>query len=120
MTTTHPVLNRLCSMFTSKSPYRDTSDPLRQTLFSKLVNFVEQDDCFNTISWSSIENGNIVKDCISDAYIYISHDRQLQVDKIIEAELFHDEDDSELVSELETQDNYYLKLIIENRKYIFG
>jgi hypothetical protein len=118
--TTLPILNRLCSMFTSTSPYNDTSDPLRQTLFSQLVNFVERDDCFNTISWSSIENGNIVKDCISDAYIYISHDRQLQVNKIIETELFQDEDDSELVAELNTQDNYYLKLIIENRKYIFG
>ena len=119
MSTTIPLIDRLCSMFTSKS-CNDTNDPLRHALFSQLVNFVEQQDCFNTLAWSSIENGHSIKDCISDAYIYISNDRQLQVNKIIEVELLQDEDYTELERELDTQDNYYLKLIIEHRKIIFG
>jgi hypothetical protein len=106
-------------MFTS-SPTDNINDPLKQVLFSRLVNFVEHDDCFNTLSWSSFENGHSVKDCISDAYIYISNDRQLQVNKIIEVELLGDEDYTEFERELDTQDNYYLKLIIEHRKIIFG
>lgn len=119
MTTAIPIINRLHSMFTS-APADNISDPLRHALFSQLVNFVECDDCFNTLSWSSFENGHSIRDCISDAYIYISNDRKLQVNKIIEAELLQDADSTELECELDTQDNYYLKLIIEHRKIIFG
>lgn len=119
MTLTLPLIDRLCSMFACKSSC-DQDDPLRQIMFDMLVDFVDRRDCFNAISWSSIENGHSIKDCVSDTYIYISHDRLIQVNKLIEAELAaNTELQSELSDELEEQDNYYLKLIIENRKYIF-
>jgi len=101
------------------TPSCDPADPLRQILFDKLVDFVDRRDCFNSITWSSIENGHSIKDCVSDTYIYISHDRLIQVNKLIEAELSQNNElFSELASELEEQDNYYLKLIVEHRKYI--
>lgn len=118
MTASLPLINRLCSMFACK-PSCDQDDPLRQILFNKLVDFVDRKDCFNTITWSSIENGHSIKDCISDTYIYISHDRLIHVNKLIEAELSQNNElFSELTAELEEQDNYYLKLIVEHRKYI--
>ncbi len=118
MTASLPLIDRLCSMFACK-PSCDQDDPLRQILFDKLVDFVDRRDCFNSITWSSIENGHSIKDCVSDTYIYISHDRLIQVNKLIEAELSQNNElFSELAAELEEQDNYYLKLIVEHRKYI--
>ena len=121
MTSSLPIIDRLCSMFSCKSSYDDSQDPLRESLFLKIVDFVEHKDCFNTIAWSSIDNGNSIKDCVSDVYVYISHDRKIQVNKIIEAELVQNSElFAELTAELEEQDNYYLKHIVEHRKYIFN
>jgi hypothetical protein len=121
MTTSLPIIDRLCSMFTCKSSYDDSQDPLRELMFLKIIDFVERKDCFNTIMWSSIDNGHSIKDCISDAHIYISNDRKIQVNKIIEAELVQNNElFAELTEELNNQDNYYLKLIVEHRKYIFN
>ena len=121
MTPSLPIIDRLCSMFSCKSSYDDSQDPLQESLFSKIVDFVERKDCFNTIAWSSIDNGSSIKDCISDIYVYISHDRKIQVNKIIEAELVQNNGlFAELTEELEEQDNYYLKLIVEHRKHIFN
>lgn len=120
MTDTLPILSRLCSMFGAKSSEK-TIDVLQDQLFSKVCDFVERQDCFNTIAWSSIENGHAIKDCISDVYIYITNDRPLQVNKIIECELSEKyETLSEYSAELSEQDNYYLGLIVSHRKIIFG
>jgi hypothetical protein len=98
-----------------------STDVLRDQLFSKVVDFVERQDCFNNISWSSIENGHSIKDGISDVYLYITNDRPLQVNKIIECELSENYDAlSERAAALEEQDNYHLSLIVAFRKIIFG
>lgn len=120
MTDTHTILDRLYSMFCAKT-HESASDVLQNQLFSKVVDFVERQDCFNNIAWSSIENGHSIKDGISDVYLYITNDRPLQVNKIIECELTENYDAlSEYTSSLEEQDNYHLGLIVAYRKIIFG
>jgi hypothetical protein len=120
MTDTHPILDRLYSMFCAKANVH-TSDVLQNQLFSKVLDFVECQDCFNSISWSSIENGHSIKDAVSDVYLYVTNDRPLQVNKIIECELSENYDAlSERTAALEEQDNYHLSLIVAFRKIIFG
>jgi hypothetical protein len=120
MTDTHPILERLYSMFASKANTHST-DVLQEQLFSKVVDFVERQDCFNSIAWSSIENGHSIKDAISDVYLYITNDRPLQVNKLIECELSENYDAlSEHSVALEEQDTYHLSLIVSFRKIIFG
>ncbi len=120
MTDTHTIIERIYSMFCANKNSHST-DVLRDQLFSKVVDFVERQDCFNNISWSSIENGHSIKDGISDVYLYITNDRPLQVNKIIECELSENYDElAENNSCLEEQDNYHLSLIVACRKIIFG
>lgn len=116
---TPTLFQRLHEMFASKPDHSD--DRLQELLFSRVKDCVEQEDCFNTVAWSSLENGHSIKDCISDAYIYISHDRQLLLNKLIEAELGESQSLlDEYTEELEEQDNYALKLIVEHRKFLFN
>jgi hypothetical protein len=107
-------------MFCANKNLHNT-DVLRDQLFSKLLDFVERQDCFNNISWSSIENGHSIKDGISDVYLYITNDRPLQVNKIIECEVSENYDElAEQTNCLEEQDNYHLSIIVACRKIIFG
>lgn len=120
MPDTHTIIERIYSMFCATKNLR-TTDVLRDQLFSNVVDFVERQDGFNSISWSSIENGHSIKDGISDVYLYITNDRPLQVNKMIECELAEKYDEfAEHSSNLEEQDNYHLSLIISCRKIIFG
>jgi hypothetical protein len=106
-------------MFSRSDSFND-DDILRQYLFSKVVDFVDSKDAFNNIVWTSIDNGQSIKDGLSDVYIYITNDRPILVNKIIEHELLEEYSDmSEHLEELESQDNYFLKLIIDFRKFIF-
>ena len=121
MTSTSPLLfQRLQSMFSSSIANHD-EDHFRELCFSKVINAVEQQRCFDNISWSSIDGGPTAKDCISDVYVYITHDRTLLVNRAIEAELTGSEDQlHECLEELREQDNYHLKLVVEHRKFLFN
>ena len=121
MTSTSPLLfQRLHSMFSSSSSDHD-EDHFRELCFSKVINAVEKQHCFDSISWSSIDGGSTAKDCISDVYVYITHDRTLLVNRAIEAELTGSEEQlHECLEELKQQDNYHLKLVVEHRKFLFN
>jgi hypothetical protein len=121
MKDTLPVIDRIKSMMQSTRPPEYGSDPVLNMLYSQVIKRVETDKCFETVPWSSIENGMTIRDIISDIYIFINNDRPLQINKIIECELVENYDElASYAEKLEEQDNYYLKLIIENRDFIFS
>jgi hypothetical protein len=114
-----PIIERLKCMLQPK-PDDYGSDPLLKLLYDKVCESVEVDNCFEEFSWSQIKNGTTIRDCISDSYVYIKNDRPLQINKIIECELLENfEELAQCKEKLEEQDNYHLKLIIENRNFIF-
>ena len=115
-----PIIDRFKSMIQSIAPLEYDSDPVLNVLYSQVIKCVEVDKCFEDVLWSSIENGMTIRDIISDIYIFIKNDRPLQINKIIECELVENYKElTHCTEKLEEQDNYYLKLIIENRNFIF-
>jgi hypothetical protein len=119
MKDTLPIIERLKCMLQPK-PDDYGSDPLLKLFYDQICESVEVDNCFEEFSWSQIENGTTIRDCISDAYVYIKNDRPLQINKIIECELLENfEELAQCKEKLEEQDNYHLKLIVENRNFIF-
>ena len=121
MKDTLPIIGRIKSMIQSTPPLEYDSDPVLNILYSQVIKCVETDKCFETVVWSSIEDGITIRDIISDIYIFINNDRPLQINKIIACEVLEKyEEVAQHREKLEEQDNYYLKLIIENRKFIFS
>jgi hypothetical protein len=121
MKDTLPIIDRIKSMIQSTQPLEYDSDPVFNKLYSQVIKCVEADKCFETVPWSSIEDGITIRDIISDLYVYIKNDRPLQINKIIACEVLEKyEEVAQHREKLEEQDNYYLKLIVENRKFIFS
>ncbi len=114
------IIGRVRSMLQSK-PHEYGSDPLLNMLYSQVIKCVEFNKCFVEITWSAIENGITVRDCIYDTYVYITIDRPRQINKIIECEVLEKyEEMTQYEEKLEEHDCYYLKLIVENRNFIFS
>ena len=121
MKDTLPIIDRIKSMIQSTQPLEYDSDPVFNMLYSQVIKCVETDKCFETVPWSSIEDGITIRDIISDLYVYIKNDRPLQINKLIACEVLEKyEEVAQHREKLEEQDNYYLKLIVENRKFIFS
>jgi hypothetical protein len=109
------VWSRLGQMFSARQTESD--DPLRELLFSKTVSFVESPEYAHT-DWSTIRNGVVLKDFLSDAYTYITRDRPLAIDQIIEQELLQDEEPRDQTV-LEYDDVHNMQIILNCRKLLF-
>ena len=115
-----PLIERITSMLKSNPPKEYSTDPLLNLMYDKVVKLIEVDNCFDAFSWSTIKDGSAIRDVISDVYVFVKNDRPLQINKIIECEIEENyEELAECKEKLEEQDNYYLKLIIDHRNFIF-
>lgn len=109
------IVTRLTEMFGAKKE-EINSDPLQSLLFDSLVYFYES---------MMADNQNIPKELehfVSDCYTYITRDRLIQINGLIEAELnsLSDEEILQKQNDLSGQDQYYCNGIVQNRKYIFN
>jgi hypothetical protein len=109
------IIQRLSEMVHAKKD-EYYSDFLQSFMFNALLSF-HQD----------VSNGNInvspeLEHFVSDCHTYITRDRQLQINALIEAEL-KDSDNEEIFqiqNGLRKQDEYYCNGILQNRQYIFN
>jgi len=108
------IIHRLFEMVTAKKE-KDNSDFLQSFMFESLLSFHKD-----------ITDGNInvspeLENFASDCHTYITRDRQLQINALIEAELndLPNEEYLQIQTDLGKQDEYYCNGILQNRKYIF-
>jgi hypothetical protein len=90
------------------------SDRLQSTLFKRLVDFYSSED------YNNMNIASDVRHFIEDCHTYITHDRDLQINTLIECELKKEKEENVTFLSLERQDDYYLKGIVEHRKIIFN
>jgi hypothetical protein len=109
------IAQRFSQMMCAKKeePY---SDFLQSLMFNTVVSF--HDSQFK-------EYCNLNDDAvyfITDCYTYITRDRQLMINSIIETELNNNNNEelNQLIEDLKTQDDYYCNGIATNRKLIFN
>ena len=109
------IIQRLAEMVHAKNE-EYCSDFLQSFMFNSLLSFHE-----------CITNGNVIvsqqlEHFTSDCHTYITRDRQLQINALIEAELndYNDEELIQMQTDLNKQDEYYCNGIIQNRQYIFN
>jgi hypothetical protein len=101
-------------MFSARQ--HESDDQLRELLFSKTVTFVESKAYANT-DWHSIKNGFSHKAFLRDAYTYITRDRLIKMNEIIEQEILQDEEPE--WSNIENEDTYYMQGLFDCRKLLF-
>lgn len=109
------IIQRLSEMVHAKKE-EYCSDFLQSFMFNSLLSFHE-----------CISNGNLnvpqeLEHFTSDCHTYITRDRKLQIDALIEAELndLPNEEYLQMQTDLYQQDEYYCNGILQNRKYIFN
>jgi hypothetical protein len=78
--------------------------------------------CYKGLSTGAINTTTEVADFISDCYTYITRDRELQINTMIEGELknLNDEEISAIQNDIQKQDEYYCNGILQHRKQIFN
>jgi hypothetical protein len=109
------IIQRLSEMVHAKKE-EYCSDFLQSFMFNSLLSFHE-----------GVTNGNLsvsqqLEHFTSDCHTYITRDRQLQINALIEAELndLVDEEILQMQNDLREQDEYYCNGILQNRQYIFN
>lgn len=109
------IIKRLFEMVSAKKE-QYCFDILQSLLFDTLVTF--HDSQFKEYCNTDDEAAYFITDC----YTYITRDRQLALDSITEAELYgaSDEEFTQLLEDLKTQDTYYCKGIVSHRILIFN
>lgn len=92
------------------------SDFLQSFMFNSLLSFHKD-----------VTNGHInvfpeLEHFVSDCHTYITRDRELQINALIEAELndLRNEEIFQIQTDLHKQDEYYCNGILQNRQYIFN
>lgn len=109
------IAQRLIEMFTAKKD-EYYSDFLQSFMFNSLLSFYKE-------VIAGIHNvPQEVEHFTSDCHTYITRDRQLQINALIEAELkdCNDEEIIQMKADLNKQDEYYCNGIFQNRYYIFN
>ena len=108
------IIQRLSEMAHAKKD-EYYSDFLQSFMFNALLSFHKD-----------VTNGNYnvpheVQHFTTDCHTYITRDRQLQINVLIEAELnnLDDEEIIQIKADLNKQDEYYCNGIFQNRQYIF-
>jgi len=109
------IIQRLSEMFTAKKD-EYYSDFLQSFMFNSLLSFYK--DVIAGIHNVPQELEHFTSDC----HTYITRDRELQINALIEAELndCNDEEIIQMKADLNKQDEYYCNGILQNRKYIFN
>ena len=109
------IIQRLSEMMHAKKE-EYCSDFLQSFMFNSLLSFHE-----------CITNGDLnvpqqLEHFTSDCHTYITRDRQLQINALIEAELndLNNEEILQMQTYLSEQDEYYCNGILQNRQYIFN
>jgi hypothetical protein len=92
------------------------SDFLQSFMFNSLLSFHKGITNGNTIVPQQLEHFT------SDCHTYITRDRELQINALIEAELndLGNEEILQMQNDLHKQDEYYCNGILQNRQYIFN
>jgi hypothetical protein len=109
------ILQRLSEMLGAKNQEPEY-DFLQSLMFNTVVSF------YNRMSSGPINVSAEVADFISDCYTYITRDRELQINSMIEAELknLNDEEMNQIQNDIQKQDEYYCNGILQYRKQIFN
>jgi hypothetical protein len=109
------IIPRLFEMFGAKKEQM-CSDFLQNFLFDTLVSF--HDTAFK--EYCKMDDGAAY--FITDCYTYITRDRALTLNSIIESELNGVDDDeyNALIEDLKRQDDHYCNGIVLHRKLIFN
>jgi len=109
------IIQRLFEMVSAKKE-KDNSDFLQSFMFDSLLSFHKD------ITTGNINVSHELENFASDCHTYITRDRPLQLNRLIEAELNHldDEEILQMQNDLSKQDEYYCICILQHRKYIFN
>lgn len=103
-------------MFTAKKDKHEyNSDFLQSFMFESLVCFQE-----NIVN-KTVNVSQELKDFTLDCVTYITRDRELQINALIETELenCNDKKMHQMKADLYKQDEYYCNAIVQHRKRIF-
>jgi hypothetical protein len=135
--------NKWVTKVVPRSRYKDKTEIIEDVLYAAIVDFVEEEKCFQIIDWEYNDSHKQVGDFIRDCYKWIKIKRpelQKQIDDIIYKSPFTVKTAQEMIYEinndkrtyeekypgleqlklqLKNKDTYYFTKIVEFREYLW-